>query len=91
MYAGVLNEKIFKIDLLLALTIAWQLLSILWSIINSRGKILSAPQRQLAIYYKMHLPARIYAIEPYSQPGIFFVPLFSRKSVSYVFPSQENN
>ena len=89
---GVLNEKIFKIDLLLALSIVWQSPSILWLIINFRGKILSAPQSQLAVYYEMYLPARIFAMEPKFQPAIFFSsPFFASKLGSYFYASQENN
>ena len=89
--SGVLNEKIFKIDLLLAQTIIWQSPSVLWLIINSRGKIISAPQSQLAVDNKMDFPARICAIEPFSQPGNFIYPFFPSKQLNSVFASKENN
>ena len=55
----VLNERNFKIDLLLLETINWHLIRGLQLIINYRGKIISALHSQLAPDTCAKLPARV--------------------------------
>ena len=59
LYSEVLNERNFKIDLLLLETINWHLIRGLQLIINYRGKIISALHSQLAPDTCAKLPARV--------------------------------
>lgn len=56
------QREIFQNWFVIALTFVSHSPSVLWLKINSRGKILPAPQSQREVDYKMHLPVRIWAI-----------------------------